>query len=147
MIASLTWLKDDRSCLVNSIDLCQLVSIVSIVVGSHTCAAGSLWTHALAGRRNPRKSVALSPLVLIALMLVRLPYMHCSFKTDALTRWSKQWSRYSRDDIDDCIPYVAQRQPQLSWEFYCSLSIGVDCFDGDRLAYMRCSHTCAARSL
>ena len=49
---------------------------------------------------------------------------------DARTRWSKEWSRYNQDAVDDCISRVAKRRPQLSWEFCCSVSVGVDCFDG-----------------
>ena len=57
--------------------------------------------------------------------------MHWSFKMDARTRWSKEGSRYNQDAFDDCISHVAKRRPQLSWELCCSVSIGVDCFEGN----------------
>ena len=90
-IASLMWLKDDHSCLGNSIALSRLVSIVS--------------------------------------MEVRLPYMHCLLTTDALAGrrngveiakmpWTFASLVWLKDDRI------------LSWDFYCSVTVCGDCFDG-----------------
>ena len=56
-------------------------------------------------------SIALSRFVAIVLMVVPLQYMHCSFKTDARTRWSEKWTRYNQNALDDCISHVASRRP------------------------------------
>ena len=74
-------------------------------------------------------SVALSWLVSIVSMVVRLPYMHCLLPTDALA------GRRNGVEIAKMLSTIASHMwfkdnRILSWDFYCSVSIGVDCFEG-----------------
>ena len=62
-------------------------------------------------------------------MVVRLPYMHFSLTTDALA------GRRNGVDITKMLSTIAslmwfKDNRILSWDFYCSVSIGVDCFEG-----------------
>ena len=73
--------------------------------------------------------VALSRLASIVSMVVRLPYMHCLLTTDALA------GRRNGVEIAKMLSTIASHMwfkdnRILSWDFYCSVSVCGDCYDG-----------------